>query len=295
MLDVTRLRVLESLARHGSVTAAAKELNYTQPTVSHHLSRLEAETGAQLLQRAGRRVRLTPAGVLLAERAAEILGRLEGAGAELAAHVGLSAGRVRMASFSAPIGSLVPQAVAALTATHPGLRVSVTNTHPLDALEMLRTGKIDIALIFRYGDTEPEPDDIRLRHLLDDPLYLLSTEPEQTLDSCREATWIGGCERCRTHLLSICADEGFEPKIDYVTDDLIVMQSLVAAGLGVTTLPGLALRAHHVEGVEATEIPGSHQRIYAATYGNPPDPPATEALMAALAEAAPAAAGIRRG
>jgi DNA-binding transcriptional LysR family regulator len=178
MLDVTRLRVLESLARHGSVTAAAKELNYTQPTVSHHLSRLEAETGAQLLQRAGRRVRLTPAGVLLAERAAEILGRLEGAGAELAAHVGLSAGRVRMASFSAPIGSLVPQAVAALTATHPGLRVSVTNTHPLDALEMLRTGKIDIALIFRYGDTEPEPDDIRLRHLLDDPLYLLSTEPE---------------------------------------------------------------------------------------------------------------------
>ena len=87
MLDVTRLRVLEALARHGSVTAAAKELNYTQPTVSHHLARLEAETGAQLLQRAGRRVRLTPAGALLAERAAEILGRLEGADAELAAQV----------------------------------------------------------------------------------------------------------------------------------------------------------------------------------------------------------------
>ena len=181
MLDVTRLRVLEALARHGSVTAAAKELNYTQPTVSHHLARLEAETGAQLLQRAGRRVRLTPAGALLAERAAEILGRLEGADAELAAHVGLSAGRVRLASFSSPIGSLVPQAVAALTARHPGLQVSLTDTHPSDALELLRTGKIDIAIIFRYAETEPEPGDVRLHHLLDDPLYLLSTEAGQTL------------------------------------------------------------------------------------------------------------------
>lgn len=154
--------------------------------------------------------------------------------------------------------------------------------------ELLRTGKVDVAIIFRYGDTEPEPDDIRLRHLLDDPLYLLSTEAGQTLASNRDATWVGGCERCRAHLLSICADEGFEPRIDYVTDDLIVMQSLVAAGLGVTTLPGLALRAHRVEGVVATEIPGSHQRIYAATYGDPPDPPATAALLAALEAAATA-------
>ena len=92
MLDVTRLRVLDAFARLGSVTAAAKELHYTQPTVSHHLARLEAETGAQLLQRAGRGVRLTPAGRLLADRAAEIIGRIDVADAELAAHVGLTAG-----------------------------------------------------------------------------------------------------------------------------------------------------------------------------------------------------------
>ena len=90
MLDVTRLRVLDALARLGSVTAAAKELHYTQPTVSHHLARLEAETGAQLLQRAGRGVRLTPAGQLLAARAAEIIGRIDAADAELSAHVGLT-------------------------------------------------------------------------------------------------------------------------------------------------------------------------------------------------------------
>jgi molybdate transport repressor ModE-like protein len=93
MLDVTRLRVLDAVARLGSVTAAAKDLHYSQPTVSHHLARLEAETGAQLLQRAGRGIRLTPAGQLLADRAAEIIGRIETADAELAAHVGLTAGR----------------------------------------------------------------------------------------------------------------------------------------------------------------------------------------------------------
>src|SRR5918994_2209236 len=112
MLDVTRLRVIDAVARHGSVTAAAKELNYSQPTVSHHLARLEAETGARLLQRAGRGIRLTQAGQLLADRAAEIIGRIDAADAELSAHVGLTAGRVRLAGFASAISALVPQAAA---------------------------------------------------------------------------------------------------------------------------------------------------------------------------------------
>jgi DNA-binding transcriptional LysR family regulator len=293
MLDVTRLRVIDALARLGSVTAAAKELHYTQPTVSHHLARLEAETGAQLLQRAGRGVRLTPAGQLLASRAAEIIGRIDAADAELSAHVGLSAGRVRVASFSSVIGSLIPRAVATLTANHPGLQIDLTNTQPPEALELLRTGKIDIAVIFRYDDTEPEPENVRLHHLLDDPLYLLSTHPGRTLAAARDATWIAGCERCRRRLLSMCAEEGFEPRIGYTTEDMVVMQALVAAGLGVTTSPGLALRAHLAKGVVASELPGSRQHIYAATYGDPPDPPATAALLAALADAAASVGDVR--
>jgi DNA-binding transcriptional LysR family regulator len=81
----------------------------------------------------------------------------------------------------------------------------------------------------------------------------------------------------------MCADQGFEPRIGYTSEDMVVMQGLVAAGLGVTTSPGLALRAHRIEGIVASEIPGSHQHIYAATYGEPPDPPATAALLGALA------------
>src|ERR1700748_234021 len=145
MLDVTRLRVIDAVARHGSVTAAANELHYSQPSVSHHLARLEAETGAQLLQRAGRGIRLTEAGRLLAARAAEILGRIEAADAELAAHVGLTAGRVRLAGFSSAIGSLVPGALAGLARTHPDLDVTLTDTHPPEAPELPRPGQVDVA------------------------------------------------------------------------------------------------------------------------------------------------------
>src|SRR5919112_6090197 len=109
MLDVNRLRVLAAVARHGSVTAAARELHYSQPSVSHHIARLEAETGAQLFQRVGRGIRLTEAGRLLAERAAEIVGRVDSAEAELSAHVGLSAGRVRVATYGSALVAILPE------------------------------------------------------------------------------------------------------------------------------------------------------------------------------------------
>jgi DNA-binding transcriptional LysR family regulator len=286
VLDVTRLRVLDAVARNGSVTAAARELHYSQPSVSHHLARLEAETGAQLLQRVGRGIRLTQAGQLLADRAAEIIGRIDAADAELSAHVGLTAGHVRLAGFSSAIGSLLPQAVATLAARHPHLQVALTDTHPPEALDLLRAGRIDVAIIFRHDETEPEPDGVRLHHLLDDPTYLLSTRQVGKLAALRDATWIAGCERCRSHLLSLCADAGFEPRIAYTSDDMVVMQALVAAELGVTTIPGLALQAHRIDGIIAKELRGSPRHVYAATYGEPPDPPATTALLAALTKAA---------
>jgi DNA-binding transcriptional LysR family regulator len=286
MLDTTRLRVLAAVARTGSVTAAARELNYTQPAVSHHLARLEAETGAQLMQRVGRGIRLTPAGELLAERAVEIIGRIDAASAELSAHVGLSAGRVRLAGFTSVLSTLVPPATAILRGEHPGLRVSLTDTHPPEALAMLRAGLVDAALIFRYDRTVPEQDDIRLVHILDDPTYLLTREGPLDLAGQRDSTWIAGCERCRTHLIDLCRHAGFEPQISYTTDDMVLMQALVSAGLGVTMIPGLALRSHRLDTIRATELPGATRHVYFATYGKPPDPPATAALLAALTAAA---------
>jgi DNA-binding transcriptional LysR family regulator len=181
MLEVTRLRVIDAVARHGSVTAAAQELNHSQPSVSHHLARLEAETGAKPLQRAGRGIRLTRPGQLLADRAAEIVGRIEAADAELSA---LTAGRVRQAGFSSAIGSLAPRAVATLASRRPGLQVSLTDTHSPDAIELLRAGKIDVALIFWYDQTEPEPDGFHLQHLLDDRYICCRDSPDARWPGC---------------------------------------------------------------------------------------------------------------
>jgi DNA-binding transcriptional LysR family regulator len=285
MVTLVQLRVIDAVRRHGSVTAAAKELRYTQPSISHHLARLETQLGAQLVQRVGRGIRLTPAGRLLADRAAEIIGRVDSATTELSALVGLNAGRVRLAGFSSAMSSLVPQAGTVLAQRHPGLQLGLTDTHPEDALEQLRAGRVDVAVIFRY-DTTPEDDTVRLTHLLDDSLYLLTTRGGTTLTDHAGTPWIAGCERCRSHLVKMCLDAGFSPHLAYTTDDMVVMQSLVAAGMGVTTIPGLALHAHQHPAITATRLPTPPRRIYAATYGEPPDPPATAALLAALTHAA---------
>jgi molybdate transport repressor ModE-like protein len=284
VLDVSRLRVLVAIARTGSVTAAAKELHYSQPSVSHHLARLEAETGAQLVRRAGRGIRLTEAGRTLAERGAEILGRLDAAEAELSAHVGLSQGRVRLAAFPSALGTFVPEAAALLAGRHPGLRVSLTEAEPPDAVRMLRAGYVDVAVIFRY-DLDAEDDGVVTRRLLDEPSYLVTAmETDPDLTAHADSEWIAGCERCRIHLLEMCARAGFTPRISFTTDDFVAVQALVAAGLGVTTLPGLPLRAARNPAVHTVALPGTTRYVLAATYGEPPEPPATTALLSALTE-----------
>ncbi|MFI7441414.1 LysR family transcriptional regulator [Nonomuraea indica] len=290
MLDVVRLRVLVAVARRGSLTAAAQELHYSQPSVSHHLARLEAETGAKLVQRAGRGIRLTEAGRLLAERAADIIARLDATADELAAHVGLRTGRVRLAAFPSAIGTFVPEAAARLARDHPGLRLDITETEPPEALRLLRSGRVDVAVIFRYDDTAPEDNGISMVHLLDDPSYLVSSPgtpqdgPSSGLAAHAGGQWIAGCDRCRSHLLDMCAKAGFAPRLSFTSDDIVAVQALVAAGMGVTLLPGLALRAHRHPGVVTTEIPGSTRHVHAAVYGEPPHPPATRTLLAALRE-----------
>jgi DNA-binding transcriptional LysR family regulator len=191
MLDATRLRVLVAVARHGSVTAAAQSLNYAQPSISHHMARLESETGAKLMERSGRGIRLTDAGRLLAERAEEILGRLDAAEAELAAHVGLKQETVRLAAFGSALGTLAAAAGAKLRADRAVADISLIQAEPADALRMLRTGRVDVALVFRYlADADRAPDgvaaqgpgagdppldpDLHYHQVLDEPVYLIT-------------------------------------------------------------------------------------------------------------------------
>ncbi|AWK11717.1 LysR family transcriptional regulator [Streptomyces spongiicola] len=287
MLDVTRLRVLAAVARHGSVTAAARALGYAQPSVSHHLARLEAETGSRLVQRVGRGVRLTDAGRMLAERAEEILGRLESAEDELAAHAGLHAGRVRLAAFPSALGTFVPRAAAAFAAAHPDVELRFTEAEPPDAARLLRSGEVDIALLFSYSGAPPADDGLRRTPLLTEPIYLVTPAglPGDRIGDHAARRWITGCERCRTHLVRCCEAAGFTPDIAFTTDDYVAVQALVAAGLGVTALPGLALAAQLNPAVRPVRLPGHERVVSAAVHGEPPDPPGVAALLGHLARA----------
>ncbi|MEV0232131.1 LysR family transcriptional regulator [Nonomuraea sp. NPDC050786] len=289
MLNLVHLRVLAAVARHGSVTEAARELHYSQPSVSHHLSRLEAATGVKLVQRVGRGIRLTPEGELLANRATEIVGRVDAATNELAAQVGLRTGRVRLAANASVLSTIVPKAAATLDQAHPGLELILIDRHPVEALHMLRGGEVDVALIFRYAGApvEEEEEGFRLVHIGDDPIYLVSRRPGDSIANHRHSAWIGGCERCQNELVALCRQEGFTPRIASLSDDMVVVQALVAAGKGVTTLPGLALQAHRRPDIHTTELTGATRRLYAVTYGDPPDPPATVALIDAIQDSAP--------
>jgi len=324
MLDVTRLRVLVAVARYGSVTAAARALNYAQPSVSHHLARLEAETGTKLIQRAGRGIRLTDAGRLLAERAAEVIGRLDAAENELAAYTGLRAGRLRLAAFPSALGTIVPAAAAMLREHQPGVDLRLTEAEPPEALRMLRAGYVDVALVFRYspdqdglavagreGETADDESGIDLTEglreklLLDEPVHLVTSaqshpgpgaEPPAELADYARHRWIAGCDRCRANLLRQCARAGFTPKIAFTTDDYVAVQALVAADLGVSTLPALCLRAARHPGIRTVPLPGARRYVFAVRYGNPPDPPAVSVLMEVLRAAAvppPRSADIR--
>ena len=325
MLDVTRLRVLVAVARYGSVTAAARALNYAQPSVSHHLARLEAETGTKLIQRAGRGIRLTDAGRLLAERAAEVIGRLDAAENELAAYTGLRAGRLRLAAFPSALGTIVPAAAAMLREYQPDVDLRLTEAEPPEALRMLRAGCVDVALVFRYSpdapgadgpgakDSEaalaagnpatgsgmslPDEEDgiditegLRERLLLDEEIHLVTSaqaiaEPPADLAGYARYRWIAGCDRCRANLLRQCALAGFTPKIAFTTDDYIAVQALVAADLGVSILPALCLRAARHPGIRTAALPG-RRYVFAVRYGDPPDPPAVNLLLEVLRTAA---------
>jgi len=224
---------------------------------------------------------------MLAQRAEEILGRLDAAEADLAAHTGLRAGRVRLAAFPSALGTFVPRAAAAFAAAHPDVELRFTEAEPPDAVRLLRAGEVDVAVLFSYPDT-PDDGGLRRTRLLIEPIYLV-TPAGVSGDRLRDHAgrrWITGCERCRAHLVSSCAEAGFRPDIAYTTDDYVAVQALVAAGLGVTTLPGLALAAQRHGAVRAVPLPGQHRRVDAAVYGEPPDPPATAALLTHLTRAA---------
>jgi DNA-binding transcriptional LysR family regulator len=291
MLDVRRLSVLRAVAREGSLSAAARLLDYTQPAVSHHVGRLEAEVGTALLVRSGRGVRLTEAGQALVEHTDAVLTRLASAEDEIAAIAGLHAGRVRLAAFPSASATLVPIAARMLQAAHDGVTISLVEAEPPEALALLRAGEVDVAVAFGYPESDlASTHELEVVPLLDDDLFVVLPAERGArrikLSALADDTWIAGCERCRAHLLHLAGQAGFQPRIAYATDDYVTVQGLVAAGLGVALLPSLALAAVRRDDIATVPLAKPAARHIAAVVpAGPRHPPAVSAMIGALRSA----------
>ncbi|MET9719421.1 LysR family transcriptional regulator [Streptomyces rochei] len=296
MIEARHLRVLRAVASTGSFSAAGRELGCTQPAVSQQMKALESSVGTPLLVRTGREMRLTQAGEALVRHAAGIIAGLTAAEEEVAAIAGLRAGRVRLVSFPSGSSTLVPTALAALRAAHPGTRVSLEEAEPPKSVELLREGDCDVALAFRYEGAPgaEEWDDLVVRPLLTDRLVALVPEEHRlartqgavAIGELARESWIAGCPRCRGQLVEVCEGAGFTPRIDFATDDYPAVVGLVGAGLGVAVLPQLAVESVRPRGVRTVALePAVRREIVALTLPDLAQVPAVRATLDELARA----------
>ena len=254
-LDLQTVRVVRHIAEHGSLTAAAVALGYSQPAVSQQLRRFEARTGIALVERVGRGIRLTQSGRVLARHANAVATAIEAAAGELAEIRGLRAGRVRLIAFPSASATLVPRLIAALGAAHPGVAVTYVEAEPPEAVAAVRADRADLAITFSYPGDRDDPHrasarGLDVRAFGEEPIRLVlpAGHPAAASDvvdlaALGDDPWIAGCPRCRGHLLELAATAGFTPRIAFETDNFVAVEGMVAQGLGVALLPALALAA----------------------------------------------------
>jgi DNA-binding transcriptional LysR family regulator len=286
-LDVRRLRVLREVATCGSFSAAAESLAFTQPAVSRQIATLEAEAGTRLVDRTARGVRLTPAGELLVEHADVILGRIAAAESQLEALAEVDAGRLRLGTFPTASATLTPLGLAAFAQEYPGVDLRVVEGRSPELLPLVAAGELDLALV---PDTGPDaPADVALEHLMDDPFYValprehpLADAPDLRMEDLREETWIEG-RLCMEALTRAGSAAGFEPRVAFDSSEWLGKQGLVAAGLGVTLIPSLALGAVREDVVLRDLGPGGpSRRILLATNACLSPAPAVAPMKALL-------------
>jgi DNA-binding transcriptional LysR family regulator len=297
MLNLGRLRVLSEVVGRGSFSAAAEALSYTQSAVSQSIARLEAETGATLVVRDRRGIRPTVAGAALVEHAETILAQVEAAEADLAAVLGVRAGRLRVASFPSAGATLMPLAVAAFRRQHPDVALTLAEGEPEEIAPRLRAGEFDLALLFEFPGVRERPGTgFRTTALLEDPMHValpvehpLASKPALALLDLRDQDWVqtSASSPCGRHVVRSCLAAGFDPHVTFESDDYETVQGLVAAGVGVALIPRLALTRVHPGIVVRALAPRSPiRKVIAATSAGPGGSPAAERMIEVLADVA---------
>ena len=271
MLGVWRLQLLREVSRRGSIKAAAEAMQVTPSAVSQQLAVLEREAGVQLLEKSGRRVRLTDAAQRLVRHADTITGAIAAAEADLASMQQAVTGTLRVSAFPTAARAVMPPVMTALSRLHPELRVTLRDLEADESLTALQNDEIDIAIVDDYGDgSRATGSGLESCDFMRDLMYLATvTETKTTtppnarpsaagavsptprtppagearLEEFRDAFWIMDTDN--SHLsrvvLRACRGLGFEPHIRSSCKDFSVIIALVEAGLGVGVLPGLAL------------------------------------------------------
>jgi DNA-binding transcriptional LysR family regulator len=302
MLELRRLRLLRELHERRTIAAVADALQFTPSAVSQQLAMLEREAGVPLLERAGRGVRLTDPALVLVDHADALLERAALAEADLAAAAGTVAGRGRIAGFESVALWLALPAMERLGREAPRLRCELVAGEPEETLPALAVGDVDLVLGDEWRHNPVRlPEAVRRHDLFDDPIYLVlpSRHPlvrhhpaTVPLGELAEASWttgpagMGWDEMTRRTCREL---GGFEPDVRHRTNDPTVCVAVAARGLGVAMLPDLALREHRAGVALRTIAEGPVSRsIFAATRAADAARPSTQALLAAVRDAADA-------
>ncbi len=292
MLNLTRLNILREVVERGSFSAAAEALAYTQSAVSQAVARLEAETGAPLLVRDRRGVRATPAGAILLQHADVILAQVQAAEDDLAAVLGVRGGRLRIASFPSAGSTLIPQAVAAFRHLHPDVELSLGEGEPEEVAPRLRAGEFDLALLFEFPGEAQHFSGLAKTPLIHDPMWValpvehqLARKHNLALIDLRDQDRVqtSAQSACARHVISVCREAGFEPRVSFESDDYDTVQGLVAAGVGVALIPRLAL-SHRQPGLVVRKLAPENpvRRVFAATNSAPGVVPAAQVMLGIL-------------
>jgi DNA-binding transcriptional LysR family regulator len=297
MFDLVRLRLLRELAHRGTMTAVAEAQGLTSSAVSQQLAVLEREARTPLLERIGRRVRLTPEGERLAAHAETILQAVEAAALDLSVSRGAPAGVLQVAAFATFARARLLPAMVRARARHPALDIVLHELEPRESIEAVREGRCDLAISFAYSlAPRPATPGLTSRFLMEEPVLLAlpphwSAAPDPLdLRRLADEAWIVGSRQADDRRLAetACAAAGFAPRMTHGIGDYELQLEMIAAGLGVGFVPALGLRFPSAERVVVRAAAGVPitRRIEAVTRHAVEHSPRVEALLAELAASA---------
>ena len=247
MLDLNRLRLLREVSLRGSMSAAARSLSYSHSAISQQLGQLERETGVKLLERAGRNVPLTKAGLELVGNTEAVLAAMEKAEADLASSHQRAQGAVTVAAFASISRAAIPAALASIAETHPGLEVRIQRYEPEDAIIRLASRQVDAIVTDSFpGTSSGSANGLHTTIIGQDPIrgYLPTGLQIPDAEAAATLSWVmePAESAAAQWALRVCRERGFEPRVQHVSSDVLFHLRLVERGLAAAFLPDMLIQ-----------------------------------------------------